>query len=182
LIPDFEIGFLSLTKIEVFCPKASFLFVVSLKRQKLNSQTIQKSMNTTNSSSEYLLLARGNDWDRSLSPAELQKVMSSFLAWFERLSTEGILKKGQPLMEETRIVSGKNGRTVADGPFAESKEAIGGYFLIKADSLDDAVAIAQQCPMLEFGVVMEVRPIAADCPSLHRARKALGEELVASGV
>jgi hypothetical protein len=138
-------------------------------------------MITTNSTSEYLLLFRGNDWDRSLSPAELQNTMSNFLAWFERLSADGTLKAGQPLLDETRIVSGKNGRTVADGPFAESKEAVGGYFLIKADNFDEAVAIAQQCPMLEFGTVVEVRAIAADCPTLHRARKLIGEELAPAG-
>jgi hypothetical protein len=138
-------------------------------------------MSTTNSTSEYLLLFRGTDWDRSLSPAELQKTMSSFLAWFERLSIDGTLKAGQPLMDETRVVSGKNGRAVADGPFAESKEAIGGYFLVKADSLDEAVAIAQQCPMLEFGTAIEVRPIAADCPTLHRARQLVEQELVPAG-
>jgi hypothetical protein len=138
-------------------------------------------MDTTNSSSEYLLLFRGSDWDRSLSPAELQRTMASFLAWFERLSADGILKAGQPLLDDARIVSGKNGRSVADGPFAESKEAVGGYFLIKAASLDDAVSIAQQCPMLEHGTVVEVRPIAADCPTLQRARKLIGEELVTVG-
>lgn len=132
-------------------------------------------MSTTNSTSEYLLLFRGSDWDRSLSPAELQETMAGFLAWFERLNANGTLKAGQPLMDEARIVSGQNGRTVADGPFAESKEAVGGYFLIKAGSLDDAVAIAQQCPMLGHGTVVEVRPIAADCPTLQRARQRIGE-------
>jgi hypothetical protein len=138
-------------------------------------------MSTTNPTSEYLLLFRGNQWDRSLSPAELQKTMTTFIAWFERLSSEGTVKAGQPLLDEARIVSGKNGRTVADGPFAESKEAVGGYFLIKAASLDDAVAIAQQCPMLECGTAVEVRPIAANCPSLQRARQKLGEELAPVG-
>jgi hypothetical protein len=138
-------------------------------------------MSTLNSTSEYLLLFRGSDWDRSLSPAELQTTMASFLAWFERLNANGTLKVGQPLMDEARIVSGKNGRTVADGPFAESKEAVGGYFLIQAGSLDDAVAIAQQCPMLEHGTVVEVRPIAADCPTLQRARKLIAEELAPVG-
>ena len=139
-------------------------------------------MNTPNSTSEYLLLFRGSGWDRSLSPAELQKTMSNFLAWFERLSADGTLKAGQPLMDDTRIVSGKNGRTVADGPFAESKEAIGGYFLIKAGSLDEAVAIAKQCPMLEHGTSVEVRPIAADCPTLQRVQQRIAEELVPASV
>ena len=138
-------------------------------------------MNATNSTSEYLLLFRGGAWDRSLSPAELQKTMASFIAWLERLNADGTLKLGQPLMDEAHIVSGKNGRTVADGPFAESKEAVGGYFLIKAGSLDDAVAIAQQCPMLDHGTVVEVRPIAAECPTHQRARKLIAEELASVG-
>lgn len=132
-------------------------------------------MSTTTPTSQYLLLFRGSDWDQSLSPAELQKTMSGFLAWFDRLSSEGTLIAGQPLLEEARIVSGKNGRDVADGPFAESKEAVGGYFLINADSFEEAVAVAQQCPILEFGTVVEVRQIAADCPTLQRARNILGE-------
>ncbi|MEA3208699.1 MAG: hypothetical protein QOE70_1756 [Chthoniobacter sp.] len=133
-------------------------------------------MSATNT--EYLLLFRGNGWDRSLSPAELQKTMSSFLAWFERLSANGILKAGQPLLDEARIVSGKGGRLVADGPFAESKEAIGGYFVIKGASLDEAVKIAQQCPTLAHGAVVEVRPIASECPTFQRVRQLATEELV----
>ena len=139
-------------------------------------------MNPTNSTSEYLLLFRGTNWDRNLSPADLQKTMSSFLAWFERLSAEGTLKAGQPLLDEARIVSGKNGRTVTDGPFTEAKEAVGGYFLIKADSLADATAIAQQCPMLNVGVAVEVRAIATDCPTLQRARKVIEEEAAVAAV
>jgi hypothetical protein len=53
---------------------------------------------------------------------------------------------------------------VSDGPFAESKEAIGGYFLLDVPSLDEAVAIAQGCPGLPYGVQVEVRPVAAECP------------------
>ena len=139
-------------------------------------------MSIPNSTSEYLFLFRGNDWDRSLSPAELQKTMSGFLAWFEKLSADGTLKVGQPLLEDARIVSGKNGRTVADGPFAESKEAIGGYFIITAASLDEAVDIAKQCPMLDWGTQVEVRPIADICPTVQRARKVLGEEFAMAGV
>jgi hypothetical protein len=138
-------------------------------------------MNTPESTSEYLLLFRGNGWDRSLSPAELQETMSRFMAWFQQLSAAGTLKAGQPLLNDARIVSGKNGRTVADGPFAESKEAVGGYFLIKASSFDEAVAIAQQCPTLEYGSVVEVRPIAAECGTMHRVRNEAAPELAPAG-
>jgi hypothetical protein len=53
---------------------------------------------------------------------------------------------------------------VADGPFAESKEAIGGYFLLKVDSIEEAVAIAKDCPGLAYGARVEVRPVAEACP------------------
>jgi hypothetical protein len=53
---------------------------------------------------------------------------------------------------------------VSDGPFAESKEAIGGYFLLDVASMDEAVAIAQECPGLPYGVRVEVRPVAPECP------------------
>ena len=134
-------------------------------------------MSMPNSTSEYLLLFRGGDWDKNVSPAELQSAVSGFLTWFERLNADGILKAGQPLLPESRIVSGKNGRSVADGPFAESKEAVGGYFLIKAEGFDEAVAIAQQCPILEHGAVVEVRPIAADCPTQQRAQGRTAQQL-----
>jgi len=136
-------------------------------------------MSTTNATSEYLLHFRGTDWDRSLSPAALQDTMPRLAAWFERLTAEGTIKGGQPLMDEARIVSGRKGRLVVDGPFAESKDAVGGYLLIEAASFDDAVAIAQQFLMLECGTAVEVRPVAAVFPTMQRARQAMGEELAA---
>ena len=52
---------------------------------------------------------------------------------------------------------------VLDGPFAEAKEAIGGYFLLKVNSLDEAVAIAKDCPGLPHGAKVEVRPVMEQC-------------------
>src|SRR5438270_13494489 len=118
---------------------------------------------------EFLLLFRGTDWHKGLSPDEIQKVMNQWKGWFDRLSGEGKVKGGQPLEREGRIVSGRKGRVVADGPFAESKEAIGGYFLLQVDSLEKAVAIAQQCPGLEHGAIVEVRPVAEMCPAMAEA-------------
>src|SRR5580698_1430415 len=113
---------------------------------------------STQSPNEYLLLFRGTEWHKGLSPEELQKAMTQFKGWFDRLTEEGKMKGANPLMREGKFVSGKQGRVVADGPFAESKEAIGGYFLLEVGSLDEAVAIAKNCPALEYGVVVEVRP------------------------
>jgi len=130
-------------------------------------------MNTQTTATEYLLLFRGSDWDKGLSPQQLQDTMDQFMAWFERLKQQGKLKTGQPLERSGKIVSGKNGRTVADGPFAESKEAIGGYFLLQVDSIEEAVAIAKQCPILEYGSTVEVRPVAEECATIHRVKEQL---------
>src|SRR5258708_30724502 len=127
-------------------------------------------MSTPTKAPEYLLLFRGNEWYKGLSPEEMQKIAGTWMAWFKRLTDEGICLAGQPLEREGRLVSGKNGRVVSDGPFAESKEAIGGYFLLKVNSLDEAVAIAKECPGLPHGVVVEVRPVAEECPLIHATR------------
>src|SRR5215475_13022239 len=111
----------------------------------------------------YMLLFRGTDLRKGLSSEELQRVTDQWMAWFRRLTEEGKAVAGNPLEREGKIVSGKN-RVVLDGPFAESKEAIGGYFLLDVASFDDALAIARECPGLPYGVQVEVRPVAAECP------------------
>ena len=126
----------------------------------------------TEKKNEYLLLFRGS-WEKGLSPEEMQKVMGRFMGWFEKLNQQGKLKTGQPLEREGKIVSGKNGRTVSDGPFAESKEAVGGYFLLQVDDMEEAVAIAQQCPVLAYGSAVEVRPVAEQCPTMRKINEAL---------
>ena len=127
-------------------------------------QNRKTNMNTTTKPSEYMLLFRGNDWYKGLSPEQMQQVAGQWMAWFNRLTEQGKVTAGSPLEREGKVVSGKNGRVVADGPFAESKEAVGGYFLLQVDSLDEAVAIAKECPGLVYGAVVEVRPVAAECP------------------
>src|SRR4029077_13778904 len=123
----------------------------------------------TQSQNGYMLLFRGNDWLMSLSPEEKQKVTDQWMAWFRRLTDQGKAVAGNPLEREGKIVSGKN-RVVSDGPFAESKEAIGGYFLLDVASMDEAVAIAQECPGLPYGARVEVRPVAAECPIASELR------------
>lgn len=121
---------------------------------------------------DYMLLFRGTNWSNELSPDQIQKVANDWMAWFEGLIKQGKATSGHPLMSEGKIVSGKQGRTVADGPFAESKEAIGGYFYLQVANLDEAIAIAQQCPGLEFGAKVEVRPVAERCSLVQRAQLA----------
>ncbi len=134
-------------------------------------------MTPHSNASQYLLLFRGTHWDKGLPPEETQKVVNQFYAWFERLTQEGIAKGGQPLMDGGKVVSGKK-RTVADGPFAESKEAIGGYFLLQVADLDAAVEIAKQCPALDYGLTVEVRAVAEQCQTFQRAQEQLAQVAV----
>jgi hypothetical protein len=126
-------------------------------------------MSTPTATSDYLLLFRGTNWDKELSPEQLQKVVSDWAGWFEGLIQQGKCKGGHPLQSEGKVVSGKKGRTVADGPFAESKEAVGGYFYLQVANIEEAVEIARQCPGLEYGAMVEVRPVAEMCTVRQRA-------------
>ena len=111
----------------------------------------------------YLLLFRGTDWHLDMSPDEIAATMGSWNAWFDGLGAAGKLVGGNPLENRGKIVTGA-ARTVADGPFAESKESIGGYFLLRVDTMDEALEIAKNCPALPYGIEVEVRPVAPRCP------------------
>lgn len=125
--------------------------------------------------SDYLLLFRGTDWDKGLSPGEIQKVMNQMTAWLAGLQQDGKIKAGHPLGDEGCTISGKKGRTVADGPFMESKEAIGGYIIVQGAGLEEAVAISKGWPCLDYGGIVEVRPVTGECPTLQRAKELLAD-------
>ena len=133
-------------------------------------------MSTESTPSEYMLLFRNAaSWHRSLSPQQLQEVTDRWMSWYNRLTEQGKVTAGHPLAPEGKIVSGKNGQFVADGPFAESKEAIGGYFLLSVKTIDEAIAIAKDCPGLPYGISVEVRPVAAVCASREAAEAELAQ-------
>ena len=120
-------------------------------------------LNTSTDKTDYMLLFRGTNWDKGLSPEQLQKVVADWYAWFEGLMQQGKAIGGHPLQNQGKLVSGRKGHSVADGPFAESKEAIAGYFYLQVADEAEAIAIARQCPGLEYGAVVEVRPVADMC-------------------
>jgi len=105
--------------------------------------------------SEYLVISRGQ-WDADLPLQTIQDAIDSFYRWHGRLVEEGKMKPGQRLARESRLVS-RGG--VTDGPFAEAKEVIGGYWHILASSLDEAARLAAQNPCLACGLSFEIRPI-----------------------
>lgn len=114
---------------------------------------------------EFVFLIRGgaeNAQDFSLQ--ELQVHVNKYFAWIEDLTQAGHFKEGQPLAPQGKVVSrpAKQKAIIKDGPFAESKEAIQGFFLIQANDLAQAVELAQGCPVLDLGGSVEVRPIAVE--------------------
>jgi hypothetical protein len=125
----------------------------------------------------YLLLSNSNEWYKELSLEEIQKVVNQNKVWFERLAAQGKVKGGQALARNGATVSGRNERLVSDGPFAETKEAIGGYLLLDVETLEEAIAIARTCPCLAYNTTIEVRPVAEECPLDARARELARQEL-----
>ncbi|MBG9389882.1 YciI family protein [Caenimonas aquaedulcis] len=117
-----------------------------------------------NPESEYLLLSRGQ-WDPDKSPEEIQEAIDRFYVWHEQLVAAGKFKPGQRLATGGKVVS-RSG--VTDGPFAEAKEVIGGYWFIVASSLEEAASIAARNPCLAYGLAYEIRPIEALRASAYR--------------
>lgn len=113
----------------------------------------------------YLLFFRntGPEVFEPLAPDQRQQLVDRWDKWYEQLARQGKAVEGQPLQEETRLVAGPGGARIVDGPFAEAKEAIGGYVKLVVEDLDEATAIAQQHPALAYGMKIEIREMTHDC-------------------
>ncbi|HEY5184359.1 MAG TPA: YciI family protein [Actinomycetes bacterium] len=113
---------------------------------------------------KYMLLIYTNpeNW-ATLSQDETQQVMKEYLTFADELRAAGELVGGDPLQgpeTATTVRIPASGRTVTDGPFAETKEHLAGYFLVECEGLDRALALAARIPDARYGGAVEVRPIA----------------------
>jgi hypothetical protein len=106
---------------------------------------------------DYLVLSRGQ-WDADASPEAVQDAIDAFYVWYEQGLAQGRLKPGSRLGTGARIVARG---LITDGPFAETKEWVGGYWFIVAETLEQAAVIAAENPCLQFGLSMEIRPLDA---------------------
>jgi hypothetical protein len=121
--------------------------------------------------SEYLLLFRNNAWYQQLSPEEIQRVMTDWMAWFDGLVAEGRCLGGQSLEHDRQVVRGAE-RNVTDGPYAEAKESVAGYFILLVDNEAEAVEIAKLCPGLPYGTTVEVRKLMERCKASQEVKDA----------
>ena len=107
--------------------------------------------------SEFVYLYRGGE--QGISPERAQQMMQKWMTWLKELAAKGHIKdQGQPLERAGKLVKGKR-KSVTDGPFAETKDVVGGYTLITARDLDQAVELSKGCPILEVDGAVEVRPV-----------------------
>lgn len=110
---------------------------------------------------EYLLIFRGGDAARTeeqKSPEKWQAHMQKWMQWMTKITEDGKFVGAQPLKNAGKVVTGTN-KVVTDGPFVEGKEIVGGYLICKAESFDEAVEMAQGCPVLEYDGLVEVREL-----------------------
>jgi hypothetical protein len=109
---------------------------------------------------EFLLIFRRDYKANNIqtSPEQLQNMMKEWQNWIGNIAARNkLVNSGNRLSDDGRIV--KPGALVTNGPFVELKEFIGGYIIIRAESLDEAAEISKGCPILSVGGNVEVRTI-----------------------
>lgn len=127
---------------------------------------------STSTAAPFLLLFRnaGADTHQHLSPDRRTELTKAWNDWYEGLAAKGKVQHGRPLGLQGRVVSGKRGELVTDGPYAETKEVVGGYFFLNVADIDEATEIAKMCPGLPLGLTVEVRPVVDVSPVLEGVR------------
>ncbi len=127
------------------------------------------------STTSYLLLFRnaGADVHAHLTAAQREALANQWNDWFQGLAARGKVQQANPLGLGGRVVTGPRGERVTDGPYAEGKEVVGGYFILTGVDMDEATAIARQCPGLPLGLTVEVRPVLGRSPVLDEVRGSL---------
>lgn len=109
---------------------------------------------------KFMLIFHGGQTDMTkLSPDDLQQLMGKWLGWIEKLNQNNQYVSGEPLLPGGKLVSGPGGKTVTDGPYTEGKEIVGGYFIIQAKDMDEAVEIAKGNPEYDLGGSTQVRQV-----------------------
>ena len=93
------------------------------------------------------------------SPEQMQANMSKWMGWIDKLAKAEQYVSGEPLLPGGKLVSGKGGKSVTDGPYTEGKEVVGGYFIINAKDMNEAIALTKDYPDFESGGTIQVRQV-----------------------
>ncbi len=107
---------------------------------------------------EFMMIFRGEKNDQPTpSPEQFQAILKQWQDWIGGIAAQGKFVSTNALGDEGRTVNAAG--LVSDGPYAEVKEFVGGYIVVKAEDLDDAVKLSAGCPVLENGGTVEVRNV-----------------------
>jgi hypothetical protein len=111
---------------------------------------------------EFILIFRGGDSERQqASPEQMQASMQRWQDWISDMAQKGQFVGGHPLTAEGKVLSGP-GKKLTDGPFMEGKEIVGGYVIVQATDISEAVQMSESCPMLEApSGTVEIREIGS---------------------
>jgi hypothetical protein len=105
---------------------------------------------------KFMLIFHGGI-NPNASPQDLQSNMGKWMQWVEKLQTEGKYVSGEALLPGGKLVTGKT--AVTDGPYTEGKEVVGGFFVINANNMEEAVAECEHYPDFDYGGQVQVRPV-----------------------
>ena len=92
------------------------------------------------------------------SPEQMQANMGKWMGWIEKLSKDGKYVAGEPLLPGGKLIQGKN-KSVTDGPYTEGKELVGGFFIVNAADINEAVKLCDDYPDYELGGSIQVRQV-----------------------
>jgi len=106
---------------------------------------------------EYMMLFRNEKMDQVPSADQMKMVMQQWQSWITGIAEEGKYSGTNRLLPEGKTIKPNN--VVTDGPYLEAKEMVGGYLIVKAGSLDEAMKMAASCPGLLYGGNVEIRAV-----------------------
>lgn len=107
---------------------------------------------------DFMFIFRGGSDAAGLSPEQMQNQMQKWFQWVEELKAKNIYVAGEALTPTGKTIRGKKA-LITDGPHAESKELVAGFFVVKANSLDEALELARGYPDFVFDGAVEVREV-----------------------
>ena len=112
---------------------------------------------------QYAILIYGDEKAaEKMTKSDGEKVFGEYMQYTQELIKAGVMKGGSPLKPSATATSlrTKGGKIVStDGPFAETKEQLGGFYLVEARDLEAALEWAKKCPGVKYGGTLEVRPV-----------------------
>ncbi|HTA83415.1 MAG TPA: YciI family protein [Bacteroidia bacterium] len=108
---------------------------------------------------KFMFLFRGGmTASQNPSPEAMQAQMQKWNKWMEELGKKGVLAGGDALQASGKQVNGTK-KVVTDGPFVEAKEVVGGFLIVNAKDINEAVELSKDCPIFHVDGKVEVRPV-----------------------